>query len=119
MTESALIVGATVALTTDGHEGKAYKLTSEDSFTALELANTLSRALGRKLAVFRGDTEALRAALVECGAPEEYAPLMAGYFATVAAGFWRVTDTAGQVLGRKPRTYAQWLDRNLPGILGR
>jgi uncharacterized protein YbjT (DUF2867 family) len=110
---------ALVALTTDGHEGKAYKLTSEDSFTALELANTLSRALGRDLTVFRGDTEALRAALVECGAPEEYAPLMAGYFATVAAGFWRVTDTAGHVLGRKPRAYAQWLDRNLPGILGR
>jgi uncharacterized protein YbjT (DUF2867 family) len=104
---------ALLALTADGHEGKTYDLTSEDFFTARELAGTLSRALGRDLIVFRGDTEALRIALVECGAPEVYAPLMAGYFALVAARFFRVTAAAGQVLGRKPRSYAQWLDSNL------
>jgi uncharacterized protein YbjT (DUF2867 family) len=110
---------ALLALTKDGHEGKTYDLTSEDSFTALQLANMLSQALGRDLDIFHGDTEALRAALVECGAPEVYAPIMASYFATVAAGHWRVTDTVGQVLGRKPRSYAQWLERNLPDILSR
>jgi hypothetical protein len=79
----------------------------------------LSRALGRELTLFSGDTEALRNALVQSGAPEAYAPLMAGYFALVAAGFWRRTDTAGRLLGRKPQSYAQWLERNLPEILSR
>jgi uncharacterized protein YbjT (DUF2867 family) len=108
---------ALFALTTDGHEGQIYKLTSEDSFTTGQLAERLSRALGRELTLFQGDTEALRAALVECGAPAEFAPIMAGYFATVAAGFWKVTETAAQVLGRAPRSYAEWLDQHLPGIL--
>lgn len=106
-----------IALTRDGHTGQTYKLTSEDSFNANELADRLSKALGRKLAIFRGDTEALRAALVNCGAPEVYAPLMANYFDAVAAGFWRTTDTVAYLLGREPRSYAQWLDRNLPNIL--
>jgi uncharacterized protein YbjT (DUF2867 family) len=110
---------ALLALTEDGHEGKTYNLTSEDSFTALQLAKMLSRALGRDLNIFQGDTEALRVALAECGAPEVLAPLMASYFDMAAAGHWRVTDTVGQVLGRKPRSYAQWLDHNLPGILSR
>lgn len=105
-----------LALTEDGHEGKIYSLTSEDSFTARELADTLSRALDRALTIFQGDTEALRGALIESGAPGEYAPLMAGYFALAATGFYQVTDTAGQVLGRKPRSYAEWLDGNLDSI---
>jgi uncharacterized protein YbjT (DUF2867 family) len=110
---------ALLALTADGHEGKTYSLTSEESFTARELAATLSRALGRELTLFSGDAEALRPALVEHGLPEAAAQAMAAYFSLVAAGFFRVTDTAGQVLGRKPRSYAQWLGRNLPGILAR
>jgi uncharacterized protein YbjT (DUF2867 family) len=106
-----------LALTTDGHEGRKYNITSEDSFTAAQLAALLSKALNRKLTIFNGDTEELRAALLECGAPVEYAPLMAGYFATVRAGNWQVTDTVSQLLGRKPQSYAQWLEQNLPSIL--
>jgi uncharacterized protein YbjT (DUF2867 family) len=105
-----------LALTTNGHEGKTYTLTSEDSFSAHELAGVLSGRLGRKLDVFRGDTESLRVALVESGAPGEYAPLMANYFEAVAEGRWRVTDTVRELLGRKPGSYAQWLDRNLSKI---
>jgi uncharacterized protein YbjT (DUF2867 family) len=108
---------ALAALTTEGHTGQIYKLTSEDLFTTRELADTLSRALGRELTLFQGDAEDLRSALVDCGAPPEFAPIMAGYFATVAAGFWEVTDTAARILGRAPRSYAQWLDHNLPAIV--
>jgi uncharacterized protein YbjT (DUF2867 family) len=105
---------AVKALTEDGHEGRRYDLTSEDFFTAVDLARTLSRILRRDVAIFEGDLEALRAALVENGAPAEYAPLMAGYFRKVAAGAWERTDTVGKLLGRKPRAYADWLEHNLP-----
>jgi hypothetical protein len=45
---------------------------------------------------------------------------MSHYFESVADGRWKVTDTVGQVLGsRKPQTYAQWLQRNLPEISSR
>jgi hypothetical protein len=47
------------------------RLTSEDSFTARERADTLSRALGSELAVFSGDTEALRAALFVALLPKD------------------------------------------------
>jgi uncharacterized protein YbjT (DUF2867 family) len=108
-----------LALTTDGHEGQKYELTSEDSFSTRQLGDTLSKALNKDLTVFDGSPEDLRAALVDNGAAGEYAPTMSHYFETVADGHWKVTDTVSQLLGRKPRNYAQWLERNLPEILFR
>jgi uncharacterized protein YbjT (DUF2867 family) len=108
-----------LALTTDGHEGQTYELTSEDSFSTRQLGETLSNALNKRLAVFEGSTEELRAALVENGAPGEYAPVMSHYFESVADGRWKLTDTVSQLLGRRPRSYAQWLERNLPEIRSR
>lgn len=105
---------AVTALTADGHQGQTYELTSDDSFTAAELARMLSRRLDREITILAGDRDALRAALIESGAPVEYAPLMAGYFAKAAAGLWKRTDTVATVLGRAPRSYADWLDRNSP-----
>jgi uncharacterized protein YbjT (DUF2867 family) len=105
---------AVKALTEDGHEGQTYELTSEDSFTVAELARMLSRVLERDITIFEGDTDALRTALIESGAPGDYAPLMAGAFAKVAAGLFKRTDTAAKVLGRAPRAYADWLENNPP-----
>jgi uncharacterized protein YbjT (DUF2867 family) len=102
------------ALVEDGHEGQRYDLTSDDSFTAAGLAEMLSRALQREITIFEGDLDALRAALVENGAPPEYAPLMAGAFAKSAAGNFTRTDTAARLLGRAPRSYRDWLELNLP-----
>jgi uncharacterized protein YbjT (DUF2867 family) len=106
-----------LALTTDGHEGKIYTLTSEDRFSVHDLAGLLSARLDRKLAVFDGDADALRMALVEFGAPSEYATPMANYFKSVAEGRWRTTDTISKLLRRKPEGYSQWLDRNLARIV--
>lgn len=108
-----------LALTTDGHQGQTYELTSEDSFTTLQLRETLSKALNKQLDLFSGGEEELRVALIENGAPGEYAPVMSHYFESVAEGQWKVTDTVAQLLGRKPTSYTQWLNRNLPDILSR
>jgi uncharacterized protein YbjT (DUF2867 family) len=102
------------ALTEDGHEGQRYDLTSDDYFTVDELAQILSRVLKRDITIFEGDVDALRAALIESGAPAHYAPLMADYSASVAAGRFKRTDTVGKLLGRPPRAYADWLEQNLP-----
>src|SRR5690606_17706507 len=104
-------------LTTDGHAGQRYDLTSEDAFTAGELAALLSKALGRAVEPFGGDAGTMRAALLDSGAPEVLAALMEGYFKTVAERCWHDTDTARRLLGRRPRPYAEWLERNLPAIV--
>ena len=106
-----------LALTTDGHEGQKYELTSEDSFSTRQLAEILSKRLNKQLAIFDGSTDELRDRLIENGAPGVYAPVMSHYFDTVAEGHWKVTDTVSRVLGRKPRSYQQWLDLNLPSIM--
>ena len=105
---------AVKALTEDGHAGQTYMLTSQDACTAADLAALLARVLAREVKVFEGDAEAFREALVTKGARSGYPPAMARYFAKVAAGFYKTTDTAAKVLGRAPRTYAHWLEQNPP-----
>jgi uncharacterized protein YbjT (DUF2867 family) len=105
---------AVKALIEDGHEGQTYRLTSEDAYTAADLAGLLSKVVGREVRVFEGDLGALRDALIANGAPGEHAPVMAKYFDMVAAGLYETTDTAGKLLGRAPRAFADWLPDNLP-----
>jgi uncharacterized protein YbjT (DUF2867 family) len=110
---------AVKALTEDGHAGQTYMLTSEDAYTAADLAELLSRVLGREIKRFEGDAEAFREALITKGGRSGYPLAMARYFTKVATGLYKTTDTAAKVLGRPPRSYAQWLERNLPDILSR
>jgi len=108
---------ATIAAKTlmeDSHIRQMYKLTSEETYTAAELAALLSRVLKRNITVFQGDTEALRDALIANGAKGEHAPFMARYFAKVAAGLYTTTDTASNILGRSPHAYAEWIESNRP-----
>jgi uncharacterized protein YbjT (DUF2867 family) len=105
---------AVKALTEDGHVGQTYMLTSEDALTAADLAALLSRILARQINVFEGDAEAFGEALITKGGRNGYPPAMTRYFAKVAAGLYPTTDTAAKVLGRPPRAYADWLEKNLP-----
>ncbi len=103
---------AVKALIEDGHAGQTYRLTSEDACTAVDLARLLSRVVGRELEMFEGEFEALCEALIANGAPTAHAPAIARYFRLVAAGFYETTDTTAKLLGRAPRSYADWLERN-------
>jgi uncharacterized protein YbjT (DUF2867 family) len=108
---------AVKALMEDGHEGQTYRLTSEDAYAAADLAQLLASFVGREVKTFKGDLEALRAALIANGAPGEHAPVMAKYFDMVAAGLYARTDTLSKLLSRAPRAYADWLPDNLPTAL--
>jgi uncharacterized protein YbjT (DUF2867 family) len=85
-------------LTEDGHNGKTYRPTSDDAFTAAELAALLSRVVGRDVRVADG----------------EPAP---GYFSLVAAGSYFRTGTARELLGRPRVPYADWLTENAPALI--
>lgn len=93
---------AVKALTEDGHERQTYRLTSHDALTATDLAALLSRFLGREIRVPESKGE--RAS-------------PAGYFGLVAAGAYTTTDMTAKVLGRPPRSYADWLEQHRSTIL--
>jgi len=91
---------AAMALTEDGHSGAVYRLTGDDAFSASGLAELLSKVLQREIRTVRSN---------------EQNPL-GGYFGLVAAGVYERTETAANLLGRRPRSYADWLQQNLPAL---
>jgi uncharacterized protein YbjT (DUF2867 family) len=105
---------AALALTEDGHQGKAYVLTGEETFTVAEQVRILAKAIGRAIEVREPATpaEAVRARFPN-GAPPALAEAILEGFALLRAdttGFR--TDTVERLLGRKPRTFADWCARN-------
>jgi uncharacterized protein YbjT (DUF2867 family) len=105
---------AALALTQPGHDGRAYQLTGDEMFTVAQQVAVLSRAIGRPLEarVPADVAQAVRARFPK-GAP----PVLAE---SIIEGFQRMrqdtvglrTDTVEKLLGRKPKTFAQWCERN-------
>ncbi|MET8338882.1 NAD(P)H-binding protein [Streptosporangium canum] len=105
---------AALALTEDGHQGKEYVLTGNEMFTVAEQVQIISQAIGRDIEVRETATpaEAVRSRFPH-GAPQALADAITEGFTLMradTAGFR--TDTLGQLLGRRPRTFADWCARN-------
>ena len=98
---------AAAVLTEPGHEGQVYELSGPEAITAADVVAELSRASGRPIAV-EGPSSA------------EYAAHVAGLFGAEAPGLValmdlirdgrdaRLSDGVQQVLGRQPRTVAEF-----------
>ncbi|TNC27719.1 SDR family oxidoreductase [Amycolatopsis alkalitolerans] len=105
---------AALVLTERGHDGEAYVLTGEETFTVAEQVRVLAAAIGRDLEVREVATpeEAVRSRF-PAGAPRALADAIVEGFRLMRAdteGFR--TDTVERLLGRKPRTFADWCARN-------
>jgi uncharacterized protein YbjT (DUF2867 family) len=105
---------AALALTEDGHQGKKYVLTGEEMFTVAEQVQILGAAIGRDLRVREVTTaaEAVRSRFPD-GAPPALAEAITEGFTLMRAdtvGFR--TDTVRRLLGRTPKTFADWCTRN-------
>ncbi|WP_407779737.1 NAD(P)H-binding protein [Actinophytocola sp.] len=105
---------AALALTEDGHQGEEYALTGAETFTVAEQVRVLAGALGRELAVRAVATpeEAVRFRFPH-GAPPALAEAVVEGLRIMradTAGFR--TDTVRRLLGRAPRTFADWCTRN-------
>ena len=105
---------AAVALTEDGHQGKEYTLTGEETFTITEQVRVLATATGRDIGGRAATTpeEAVRFRYPH-GAPPALADAITAWFRSMRAdtvGF--STDTVRTLLGRAPRTFADWCARN-------
>lgn len=105
---------AAVVLTEDGHQGAEYTLTGEETFTIAEQVRVLAAATGREIAVRAATTpeEAVHFRYPN-GAPPELAQAVTDWFRSMredTVGY--STDAVRSVLGRAPRTFADWCARN-------
>ena len=100
---------AVAALTTSEHENRIYSLTGPVGLTFAEMADALSRAVGRAISFVDVPSESMRSALVEMGLPtwqvdgllEEFAMYRRGEAAAAESG-------VREALGRPPRSFGEF-----------
>ncbi|MCQ4213577.1 NAD(P)H-binding protein [Streptomyces longispororuber] len=100
---------AVEALLAEGHHGRTYTLTGPETLAVPEMAALVGEALGRTVAsVAVGEADS-RAFVIGSGIPEAFADgVLEGLAFVRAGGNAVVTDDVEKVLGRPPRTFAQW-----------
>ncbi|MEU2014296.1 NAD(P)H-binding protein, partial [Nocardia sp. NPDC019302] len=105
---------AAAVLTEEGHEGREYILTGPEVLTVPEQVEILARTLGRAIAVREVATaeEAVRARFPG-GAPKVLADAIVESFAAMRNDTVGLrTDAVRQLIGRMPRSFADWVARN-------
>lgn len=100
---------AVEALTADGHSGRTYTLTGAELLSVPDQAAILGAALGREVLVADIPEHTARRHMQEAGMTSEYIDgALAGQRYVLEGRNAVVTDDVRQVLGRAPRTYAEW-----------
>ncbi|MDN3356534.1 NAD(P)H-binding protein [Actinomadura sp. DC4] len=105
---------AALVLTEDGHEGREYSLTGDEALTVAEQALIIAETVGRDIEVRTAATteEAVRSRFPD-GAPPALAEAAAKTLALMRADTVGLrTDTVERLLGRPPRSFADWCARN-------
>jgi uncharacterized protein YbjT (DUF2867 family) len=104
---------AVKALTTPGHEGKAYTLTGPASLSGGEYAAKLSSALGKPVKFVDVPSEVARENMLK-SLPRVYVEALIDLLAFMKAGKADiVTDTVEKVTGRTAGTFDAWVERNI------
>lgn len=101
---------AVEALLFPAHAGRVYTLTGPELLTTHDQAAVVAAALERPVEVADIDEADARAHMLAAGATPEFADgALAGQAFARAGGNAVLTDDIRQVLGRPPRTYAEWV----------
>ena len=96
---------AAVALTEEGHAGKAYGLSGPEAVSYRDQAKRVFAAAGREVTVEEIPVEALKRELVRAGVPPWNAEGLSEQFALYAGGGAQmVTSGVKDALGRDPRS---------------
>jgi uncharacterized protein YbjT (DUF2867 family) len=100
---------AVKALTSSGHEGKAYDLTGPGALTNAEVAKKLSTAAGREIRYVNVPPDAFKEGALKADMPEVYVDALVDLHLFIAAGgSEKVYADVERVLGRKPHTFDQF-----------
>lgn len=105
---------AAVVLTTEGHEGKVYELAGDEAWTMADLAQEISRQVGREIPYQNIPPNDYASLLVRAGIPEAWAQMFASWDVAIAQG--NLFDDSRQLstLIQRPTTpmavtVAQWV----------
>jgi uncharacterized protein YbjT (DUF2867 family) len=100
---------AVKALTEEGHAHKVYVLTGPEPITYFDVAESLSKALGKPVEYEALDEEQAVKEMVQAGLPEAVARSRVGVHRSFSSGeFTRVTGDVQQLLHRAPRSFAEF-----------
>jgi uncharacterized protein YbjT (DUF2867 family) len=101
---------AVKALTSPGHEDKVYVLTGPEAVSAADELAKIGAAIGRPLRFVDVPEDAVREAMLKAGSPEIMVDALLEAMALVKTGYGsEITETVEQILGRKARTFDEWL----------
>ncbi|MGI5240662.1 NAD(P)H-binding protein [Dactylosporangium sp. CA-139066] len=111
---------AAVTLTEDGHQGKEYLLTGGEVFTVAEQVQILAKALGRDIEIRTVATpaEAVRFRYPHGAPPALADALIEGLNLMRADTTGVCSDAVQRLLGREPRTFADWCAHNAHAFPG-
>jgi uncharacterized protein YbjT (DUF2867 family) len=98
---------ALLALTSDDHHERSYRLSGPEALTAAERATILGAELGRTLTVVVPSDEEARE-----GLPPEYADAFHEFYRDGLIDETTVHPTVSRLLGRPPVTFADWASVN-------
>jgi uncharacterized protein YbjT (DUF2867 family) len=104
---------AVAALTSRGHEGKAYPITGGEALTMTDVARILSDAIGRKIEYVPVTDEQTAQTFRSHGMPEAIVGALLPFGAIVRSGRAAETlPTVRNVLGREPLNFAEWANEH-------
>ncbi|NBI05961.1 SDR family oxidoreductase [Senegalia massiliensis] len=94
-----------ITLTEKGHRKRAYTITGCEAISYYEVANKMSNVLGKDIKYSNPSLLQFRKEMINRGVKKEFANVMTVLYLTTKLGMARkVTDTAENILKRKPRT---------------
>ncbi len=100
---------AAVALSSEGHDGQTYVLTSSEAITYEHVARKLSAATGQTISFVAVPDEAAKQAMIATGLPEFVAEQIVAVFGALRQGAYDQTSNAVYNLtGQMPRSFAQF-----------
>ncbi|ETK34380.1 NAD(P)H-binding protein [Microbispora sp. ATCC PTA-5024] len=109
---------AGLVLTEDGHGGQTYTLTGDEALTVAEQVAIIADTIGRDIEVrAAASPEEIVRSRYPNGAPRPLADAILEAAAIMRADTTGVrTDTVQRLLGRRPRTFADWCTRNADAL---
>jgi len=108
------LAAATAALlTSEGHENQEYTLSGSESYSFHDIAREMSALAGRPIAYRSVEPAEYIAQSVAAGMPEFVASFLAQWGSAAEHGMLAGTDdTVGRLLGRKPTSLREYLERS-------
>ncbi len=101
---------ATAILTRAGHEGKTYEITGPEGLSYADVANVLSKVLGKPIQYIDVPPEAARQGMLQAGMLEWNANAVTELYGMFASGKYAyTTDAVQSVTGKQPRSFEQFV----------